>query len=241
MAIFINKPVIIAIAGSTNKNFTKREIRSRLKEMGVGVRANPKNFNTEIGMPLAILDLPSGYNEYKKWLPTIFKAPLKVFEKDFPEFLILTLGTSDEGDMQYLLSIITPRISVITDITQRYREGFSDMNNLVKEYGTLIEKTEKEGILILNRDNYRIKELGDGTDKKTVYFGFDEKSDIRIVDNEKTEVGQKIRLRSEKSDEVRDINRFGKHHAYAFAIGQIVEQEIKKDPKIRVCLATNDL
>jgi UDP-N-acetylmuramyl pentapeptide synthase len=60
LVLFIHKPVIIAVAGSTNKTFVRDEIRNILEKKGFSVRANPRSFNTEIGLPLAILDLPSG-------------------------------------------------------------------------------------------------------------------------------------------------------------------------------------
>jgi UDP-N-acetylmuramyl pentapeptide synthase len=84
LVLFIKKPVIIGIAGNTNKTFAKNYIVQELKRSGLSVRANPKNFNTEIGLPLAILDLPSGYNYYKKWLPIILEAPMAIFRKKIP-------------------------------------------------------------------------------------------------------------------------------------------------------------
>lgn len=226
--LFIHRPTVIAVSGSTNKNFVKKEIKSRLQKNNLNVRANPKNFNTEIGLPLAILNLPSGYNEYKKWIPAIVGAPFKVFQRNFPDFLVLSLGTSDEGDMKYLLSIVKPDISIITDITQRYREGFSDMNNLVKEYKILTKKTKKEGLLIINSDNYRVKSLGEKSKQRTIYFGFNDNADFQIIKAEKNKKGQTIKIKHKEKESTLNISKFGKHHAYAFVIGQIVEDELNK-------------
>ncbi|MFP4022514.1 MAG: Mur ligase family protein [Candidatus Paceibacterota bacterium] len=229
MTLFVHQPTIIAIAGSTNKNFTKREVRRQLNKAGINVRANPKNFNTEIGLPLAILNLQSGYNEYQDWLPTLFTAPLRIFQRNFPDLLVLSLGTSDEGDMKYLLSIVKPDISVITEITQRYKEGFSDMDNLVQEYRTLADRTRSGGLLILNTDNYRVKDIGKGVgNKKVIYFGSNGNADIRITKAEKNETGQRLVFRYEKKEEVEQINRFGKHHLYSFLIGFIIKKELDK-------------
>ncbi len=224
IVLFIHKPVVVAVAGSTNKGFVKKQVKERLEEVGFTVRANPKNFNTEIGLPLAILYLPSGYNEYKKWIPTILKAPLKIFQRDFPDFLVLSLGSSDKGDMNYLLSVIKPDISIITDITQRYKEGFSDMNSLVDEYQILAKKTRKDGILILNSDNYRVREVGEGKVQKILYYGTEKKSDIFISKIEKNEKGQKITIQQRGKKKDYQINKFGRHHAYAFAVGVAVKE-----------------
>lgn len=228
IVLVIHRPTIIAVAGSTNKNFVKQEVKKRLEEMNLSVRANPKNFNTEIGLPLAILYLPSGYNEYKKWFPTILKAPLKIFQGNFPEFLVLSLGTSDEGDMKYLLSIVKPNISIITEINQKYKEGFSDMDNLVKEYETLIKNTDRRGSLILNCDNYRIREIAKNKPQRKIFYGFDARSEARILAAEKNKKGQEIKISYKQEDSVHQIPKFGKHHAYAFIVGYIIKKDLKK-------------
>lgn len=224
LVIWIHRPTVIGVAGSTNKNFVKKEIKSRLEELGVAARANPKNFNTEIGLPLVILYLESGYNEYKKWLPIFFKAPLKIFQKNFPKYLILGLGTSDEGDMGYLLSIVKPQISIITDITQRYKEGFSDMDELVREYEILAQKTKRNGTLILNADNYRVKKIGEDKPQQVIYYGYDQEAQARIIRAEKTRTGQILKTDLQGETGEHQISKFGRHHAYAFVIGSIIKK-----------------
>jgi UDP-N-acetylmuramoyl-tripeptide--D-alanyl-D-alanine ligase len=224
IVLFIHKPVVVAVAGSTNKGFVKKQVKEKLEEAGFSVRANPKNFNTEIGLPLSILYLPSGYNEYKKWIPAIFKAPVKIFQRNFPDFLVLSLGSSDKGDMKYLLSVIKPDISIITDITQRYKEGFSDMDSLVEEYQVLAKKTRKDGVLVLNYDNYRVREVADGKVQKILYYGTEKGSDVLISKIEKNKKGQKITIQQRGKKKDYQINKFGKHHAYAFAVGITVKE-----------------
>ncbi len=231
IVVFIHRPTVIAVAGSTNKNFVKKEIKRRLEEMEFTVRANPKNFNTEIGLPLSILSLPSGYNEYKKWMPAILLAPLKIFQRNFPQFLVLSLGTSDEGDMKYLLSVVKPDISVITEITQKYKEGYSDIDRLVEEYQLLAKKTKKGGTVVLNIDNYRVREIGKKRNQKVIYYGFKEKADVQIIDLQKNEKGQEVKIRYNKKESTHQIHRFGKHHAYAFAVGFAFTKFLNRLPR----------
>ncbi len=226
LVLFFKKPTIIAIAGSSNKTFTKQEIKKTLIGEGINVRANPKNFNTEIGLPLSILHLPSGYNEYKKWLPAILKAPKILFQKNFPQYLVLSLGTSDPGDMKYLLTIVKPKISIITDITQRYLESFSDMDKLVKEYELLAQKTDPNGFLVLNYDNFRVRSLNKKTKAKVKFFGFHEKSDFRVLNKEKKIEGELIETTLNPGLKIQ-IGKFGKHNIYAYLISQIIKQYIK--------------
>jgi len=223
LALIIHKPTIIAVAGSINKPFIKQEIKPTLEKMGYNTRTNPKNFNTEIGLPLAVLDLPSGYNSYRDWLPAIKQAPQRVFSRKFPEYLVLGLGSSDPGDMKYLLSIIKPQVAVITDITQRYIEGFSDMDEMVAEYTQLAQQMDKRGLLIYNQDNHRVREVVDRAVCQTRSFGFSPEAAYCAENIQRTENGQKAKIRTPQRAKECHIHGFGKHRVYAFLVANIIK------------------
>lgn len=231
IVLLIHRPLIISVTGSTNEFFAKSEIKRQLEEAGYDVRSNPKNFNTEIGLPLAILNLSSGYNSYKNWLPVIGQAFMSLFKRKFPKILILGLGVDKRGDMKYLMSLIRPKIAIITDITQRYIESFSDMDDLTGEYKHFVELIGPSGYLVLNYDNQRIKKLSEFTKAEIIPFGLEKKEPA--LKNywqggiaEKTSRGQTVKVIS--GGEVKDypLNRFGEHHAYALLIGLIAKKII---------------
>ncbi|HOZ56352.1 MAG TPA: Mur ligase family protein [bacterium] len=223
LVLFIHKPLIIVVAGSVNKYFVKEEIKRALLAEGRLVRSSPKNFNTEIGLPLSVLYLPSGYNSYRRWHTIIFKALKTIWQKNFPDILVLELGASDPGDMNYLLTIIKPQMAVITDLTQRYLESFSDMNELIEEYQNLILSLPSSGVLVVNQDNNRLKDIARNAKCKVVRFGFDEDSDCRIISVEKQNKGQMIVLSYGRQEKKIVINTFGQHHVYAAAVGTIIK------------------
>jgi UDP-N-acetylmuramoyl-tripeptide--D-alanyl-D-alanine ligase len=226
LVLFIHKPAIIAVSGSTNKTFVKDEIKNILAKKGLSVRANPKNFNTEIGLPLAVLNLPSGYNSYKNWLPIIKESLFCIFKKSFPKYLVLELGVSRKGDMKYLLSIVSPKISVITDITQRYLEGFSGMDDLVDEYKLLVEKTEKDGMAILNFDNIRVKKLASFSKAKVYFFGSNDGADWQAKNIKRSKEGEIFELFHGNRSERLEISRFGVHNILASIIGKIIDENL---------------
>lgn len=227
IAILIHRPIIIGIAGSVNKSFFRDDIKKMLEKNGESVRAAPKNFNTEIGLPLAILFLPSGYNSYLKWFPAILNAPLAVFKK-FPKYLVLEFGTSKSGDMKYLLSIAKPKISVITDITQKYLEAFDDMNDLVAEYAYLIKKTKKDGLIVLNNDNIKLEKLLQNTKQNKKSFAVKNQADCQAIKIERGESGQKLKINFKRKVKDYDIKKFGKHHVYSFMASLIIENYVLK-------------
>jgi UDP-N-acetylmuramoyl-tripeptide--D-alanyl-D-alanine ligase len=228
----IHRPTIIAIAGSTNKTFIKDEISKILRKEGINTRSNPKSFNTEIGLPLSILNLPSGYNSYKNWLPIIMKATSQIFKSNFPRFLVLELGVSDPKDMKYLLSIIKPRIAIITDLTQRYLESFDDMDELAGEYEHLVKKIKPYGLLVLNYDNPRIKNMANISKITTKYFGLSDGAHWQAIEVKKEDRGQVIKVNYNDIVNQYTINRFGRHHVYSLLVGLIIKDYVKKEKKI---------
>ncbi len=222
IVLFIHKPVVIVVAGSTNKVFVKKTIKKSLRDLGLSVRSNPRNFNTDIGIPLSILELKSGYNEYKQWIPIMYKAFLSIFKKNFPKYLILNYTTSDIGDMKYLISIAKPKITVITEITQKYIEGFNNMTELINEYGDLCAKTNENGVVILNCDNEKIKKLSIRTKSKVIFFGKNKDADFRILEIKRTDSGEYFKVKYNKSIKEYNIHRFGTHYVYATLISEII-------------------
>jgi UDP-N-acetylmuramoyl-tripeptide--D-alanyl-D-alanine ligase len=233
LVILIYRPKIIAIAGSTNKTFVKDAIKKNLLAKQIKVSANPKSYNTEIGLPLAILNLPSGYNSFKAWLPIIQKSLLSIFKKDFPKYLILEYGVASKGDMRFLTSIAKPNITIITDLTQRYLESFPSMDHLSKEYQTLIKNTQPNGLLILNFDNKRVRYLEKSArkDLKIKSFAIKKPADYQAIEVHRGKSGEiiKIKIKGEQKIKTIKLNRFGRHNIYVKLIEMIVENIIQKN------------
>lgn len=216
LALFIHRPKIVVVAGSANKYFFKQAIEKALKESGKSARKNPKNFNTEIGLPLSILNLPSGYNSFKNWLPAISQAPVRALFGDFPDYLILSLGVADPGDMRYLLKIVKPDFAFLTEINQRYLESFKNMDELVKEYKILSKNLPGTAVFIYNADNRRVQEVVGECRAKTVSFGFEAGADYQITDIKKTS-GVEFCLWHKQKKVCQQIKNHGDHHLLAFA------------------------
>jgi len=222
IVLFIQMPKIIAVAGSTNKAFVREEVTNILLKSGKKVRANPKSFNTGIGLPLAILSLPSGYNSYRAWLPIIWRATTRLWQGDFPQYLVIELGVSLPGDMKYLLSIIDPNVVIITDITQRYLDAFSDMDRLAGEYEYLAKSLDADNLLILNHDNPRVRKIKKVSPARVTTFGLNSDADWQAVETEKTDNGQRVTVIHGRDKQTREIKRFGQHHIYALLAGLII-------------------
>ena len=232
ITLWRHKPMVIAVAGTTNKTFVKEAI---LDELGSGddIRGNPKSFNTEIGLPLAVLFLPSGYSSIFRWVDVLMTGTsISIFSRKFPKILVLEMGVDRKGDMNYLLSMVKPEIAVVTNIDRSFPNNNTKMDDIANELKELVAKIPSKGTVILNKEDERVEKLGKIAKSKVVYYGTGKECDVRIKDVEDVSSGQKFLLQFDEEDgEKVEIDRYGKHNIESFAIAKIVARELEKKKK----------
>jgi len=226
IALWRHKPFVVVIAGTTNKTATKDYVLKFLREKfgEQEVRGNPKSYNTEIGLPLAILYLDSGESSLLKWLKILIKAKLEaLFGRKFPKKLVLELGVEEKGDMAYLLDIVSPQIAIITNIEGNYSDAENSLDELFEEYKLLVTKIPSSGIVILNQDDARVAELREFTRAKVITFGLADSADAKISNLETGIEGQKFDFAFRQEKEKVEIKKYGRHFVYAWTIAKIVK------------------
>jgi UDP-N-acetylmuramyl pentapeptide synthase len=104
------------------------------------VRTNPRSYNTEIGLPLAVLNLEIETQRVWKILQTLARATWTAFcSSEKPEVLILELGVRQRGDMQQLLRTVRPDIAVLTTLTPSYSNDVEILRTLQDEMRVLCQ------------------------------------------------------------------------------------------------------
>ncbi len=226
------KPQIIVVAGTTGRHWIKEAIVEELKEKKILARANVKNFNAEIGLPLSILDLPSGEGNFWLWLNILWRAIKKVLNRKLQplgEFLILEMAIDRPDNMNYLLSIVKPKAAAFTTVTMIYQENFENLDEIANEYKKLIKALPWNGLTILNFDDERIKNLSQFSRGRIITYGFDEGADFRVKNFKKVSNGQQLKLQINHPKKIIDvkINRFGNHHIYAALVKEIIKENYR--------------
>ncbi len=174
------KPEIIGITGSVGKTSSKEAIKKVLSSK-FSVRASSKNYNNEIGLPLAIL----GYDSPGKSMFGWFRVFWSVFwmiiwrDKNYPKVLVLEMGIDRPGDMKYLTKIADPKIGVVTRIGVSHLEYFGSIEAIEKEKVILIEDLQPGGWAILNYDDERSRKMSSKSKVKVLTYGFQEGADVR--------------------------------------------------------------
>ena len=223
------RPKIIAITGSVGKTSTKEAIRLAL-EKSFRVRASAKSYNNEIGVPLTILGYKSPAKNIFVWLWIFCRSFLGLFwQRNYPEILVLEMGSDKPGDLKYLVSIAKPHISVITRIGPAHYAAFEDMEKLIEEKGTLVKVLNSEDWAVLNYDDEVLRELGLRAPCRVRYYGINNEADVKAGDLKMEDSGLAFKIDFEGRTYSLKLEAAGKHFVYivlaAFAVGTILNIE----------------
>ena len=117
--------LVIGITGSNGKTIVK-EWLYQLLENEYNIVRSPKSYNSQIGVPLSVLQLNK-------------KNTLAIFEA----------GISQPGEMEKLERIIQPSIGVLTNIGDAHSKGFKSLNEKTIEKLKLFKNCD---VLIYNKE-----------------------------------------------------------------------------------------
>lgn len=149
------KPKIVAITGNVGKTSTKDAIFAVLNGH-VRTRKSQKSYNSELSVPLTVLGLGNAWNNPFLWIKNIIEGlVVAVFQKDYPEVLVLEMGVDRPGDMSALTSWIKPDVVVITRLPDVpvHVEYFSTPEEVVEEKLVLLHALKTDGVFVYNHDD----------------------------------------------------------------------------------------
>lgn len=176
------KAKIIGITGSYGKTSTKEAIAFLLSKK-YRVYASQKSLNTEMGFPLALLELPSGYSNPFAWLHILIRAPLRALTRFNHDYLVLEYGADKPGDIDYLLSIAKPTIAVLTGVAPTHldRNQFESVEAIFEEKKKLLLAVGKEGLTVFDADNHLFQGLSTKLTCEIKRFGEHPTADLRVT------------------------------------------------------------
>jgi len=175
------KPKIIAVTGSVGKTATKDAIYCVLSRHFF-VHCSQKSFNSELGVPLAILGCQSGWNNPLRWIKIFFEGLALIFFKNhYPAVLVLEIGIDRPGDIKSITKWLHPDVVVVTRFgdVPAHVEFFKSREHLIKEKANLVRALKKGGMLILNGDDVDVLALKEKTKEVVITYGLSDGSMIK--------------------------------------------------------------
>lgn len=182
------KPRIIGLTGNVGKTSAKDAIFTVLEEH-FSIRKSPKSYNSEIGVPLAVLGVDNQWKNFLGWLKNLVEGlALIIFHYSYPRWLILEIGVDRPGDIRRTLADIALDVAIITDLPAIpvHVEFFSSPEELIKEKFVLLEAVKSDGLIIINHDNEQLKKWRTLNQKnakkiKIISYGYGEGADCQIT------------------------------------------------------------
>ncbi len=189
-------PVVIGIGGASGKSSTAFLVGKVL-----GSKFNikeGKGKNSETGIPLNILDIDVVNYTLKEWFKVLLFAPFKILTNSRKyEFLVLEMGIDSPKppkNMEYLLSIVTPNVGVLTNIDIEHSLNFDNLINeeddikrreqilnlTAKEEGRLLKAIDANGTSVVNLDDNQIRNLLPLKSKTVTISANDKNADFYI-------------------------------------------------------------
>jgi UDP-N-acetylmuramoyl-tripeptide--D-alanyl-D-alanine ligase len=193
---------VIGITGSVGKSTTKELIADVLCRRYRTLRS-PGNLNNEIGLPLTILQLSSGYDH-----------------------AVLEMGFYVPGEIALLCDIARPQVGVVTNIGTVHAERAGSQEIIARGKAELVQKLPPEGVAVLNFDDPWVRKMSEQTRAQVLFYGLDRQAHL-WADGIQSMGLDGIRLRLHYGDEVLNIRvpLIGRHSVHtvlrAAAVGLI--------------------
>jgi len=124
------------------------------------VRTNPRSYNTEIGLPLAVLNLEIETRSMWNVMQTLARAAWTAFfSPEQLEVLVLELGVRQRGDMHELLQTVRPDIAVLTTLTPSYSNDVELLRTLQDEMRVLCQSVGSRCHFLVDDEDLLLKEV----------------------------------------------------------------------------------
>jgi UDP-N-acetylmuramoyl-tripeptide--D-alanyl-D-alanine ligase len=147
---------VIGITGSVGKSTTKELVAEVLSQRYRTLR-NPGNLNNEIGLPLTLLRLSSGY-----------------------ERAVLEMGFYVPGEIAFLCDLAHPQVGVITNVGTVHAERAGSQEQIARGKAELVQSLPPapEGVAILNYDDPWVRQMASQTRARIFFYGLDPQADL---------------------------------------------------------------
>ena len=159
LTVWRKNPRVIAITGSHGKTVVKR-IVTELLSRRYRVQPNPRSYNTDIGLPLAILNIE--LDSLRPWdLARSFARALwtAFFNTDALDILVLEFGTRQPGDMQQLVRTVTPDVAILTTLTPSYSTDVEVLQTLQDEMQVLCQAVGTSCHFVVDGDDPLLRDV----------------------------------------------------------------------------------
>jgi len=147
---------VIGITGSVGKSTTKEMVAEVLSTRYRTLKS-PGNLNNEIGLPLTMTRLSSGY-----------------------QHAVMEMGFYVPGEIAFLCDIALPQVGVVTNIGTVHAERAGSQEAIARGKAELVQALPPapEGVAILNFDDSWVRKMEEKTKARVFFYGLSPEADL---------------------------------------------------------------
>jgi UDP-N-acetylmuramoyl-tripeptide--D-alanyl-D-alanine ligase len=146
---------VIGITGSLGKT-TCKELTAAVLASAFAVIKSEANLNTEIGLPLTLLQLRPDHQR-----------------------AVLEMGMYGPGEIRLLCQIARPQMGVVTNVGPIHMERLGSLEAIAAAKAELVESLPPEGTAFLNGDDPLVAAMAQRTAARVISFGTTQECDVR--------------------------------------------------------------
>lgn len=182
---------VIGITGSVGKTTTKDLLAQICADAGPTI-APEKSFNNEIGLPLTVLRADES-----------------------TRFLVLEMGASGMGHLEYLTRIAPPDIATVLVVGHAHLGGFGGIEAVATAKSEIVAGLLPTGVAVLNADDSRVAAMAAKAPGEVLTFGTTTAADVRALDLRVDRSGRAQFTLEHRGDRAEVTLRLvGEHHAH---------------------------
>ncbi|MGH2663051.1 MAG: UDP-N-acetylmuramoyl-tripeptide--D-alanyl-D-alanine ligase [Actinomycetota bacterium] len=149
---------VVGVTGSTGKTSVK-DLTAAVLGGRYRVSASPRSFNTEVGVPLTMLNASAD-----------------------AEVVVAELGSRGPGHIAALCRVARPSIGVVTNVGMAHMAMFGSAEAVADAKAELVEALPESGTAVLNADDPVVRTFVSRTRARPLLFGTAEDAEVRAED-----------------------------------------------------------
>ncbi|MFF1634879.1 UDP-N-acetylmuramoyl-tripeptide--D-alanyl-D-alanine ligase [Leifsonia sp. NPDC058248] len=148
---------IVGVTGSNGKTTTKNLLRAILERVGPTI-APRASFNNEVGAPVTMLEVTHE-----------------------TQFLVAEMGASGIGEIARLVRMARPDIGVVLKVGLAHAGEFGGIEATLAAKTEMVSDLLDTDVAVLNLDDPRVASMADKTIARILWFGLDDRADVRAT------------------------------------------------------------
>ncbi len=188
---------VVGITGSAGKTTAKELTAHVLSSAGWQVLRSQRNYNNNLGLPLAVLQMVSEG-----------RSP------DEFDIAVLEMGmSSPTHEIERLCKITPPDVGVELMVAPVHLEYLGTIENVAAAKAELIEGLKPDGIAVLNADDELVIKMRTKHKGRTVTFGIEHQADVMATEVDTNRLGLiRFRLKTPLGETPAELPMSGRHN-----------------------------